>query len=212
MMKNLVLYIILFSCAINTGAQSPEYLREMKENIHILDSVDRYSSILSIAIQFEEISKTEVKEWLPLYYAAYGLLQAAFAVQDNDKRDELTDRAIGMIEKALVLAPAESELFALMGYAYISKMNTGSTISDIKYLPKAKQVLTRAGQLNPANPRPVYLLGNITYNTPKIYGGGKEKAMPMLNEALEKFNRFKPVNPIMPAWGKKDCLELINEK
>jgi tetratricopeptide (TPR) repeat protein len=210
--KNLVLYIILFSCAINTGAQSPEYLREMKENIHILDSVDRYSSILSIAIQFEEISKTEVKEWLPLYYAAYGLLQAAFAVQDNDKRDELTDRAIGMIEKALVLAPAESELFALMGYAYISKMNTGSTISDIKYLPKAKHVLTRAGQLNPANPRPVYLLGNITYNTPKIYGGGKEKAMPMLNEALEKFNRFKPVNPIMPAWGKKDCLELINEK
>jgi tetratricopeptide (TPR) repeat protein len=184
----------------------------MKENIHVLDSVDHYSSILSIAIQFEEISKTEVKEWLPLYYAAYGLLQAAFAVQDNDKRDELTDRAIGMIEKALVLAPAESELYTLMGYAYISKMNTGSTLMDIKYLPKTKQVLNKAEQLNPANPRPYYLNGNITYYTPKIYGGGKEKAMPMLNEALDKFNRFKPVNAIMPVWGKKDCLDLINEK
>jgi hypothetical protein len=65
----------------------------MKENIHVLDSVGNTNSIISIAKQFEEISNTEVKEWLPLYYAAYSLLKAAFEVQDNVKSDELTDHA-----------------------------------------------------------------------------------------------------------------------
>ena len=184
----------------------------MKENIHVMDSVSNTNSIISIAKQFEEISNTEVKEWLPLYYAAYSLLKAAFEVQDNVKSDELTDHAIEKIEKALALEPSESELYALMGYTYISKMNTGSTLTAMKYLPKAKQVLNKAKQLNPANPRPYYLLANIIYFTPKIYGGGKEKALPLLNEAIDKFNKFKPVNDIMPVWGKTDCLGLITDK
>jgi len=184
----------------------------MKENIHVMDSVSNTNSIISIAKQFEEISNTEVKEWLPLYYAAYSLLKAAFEVQDNVKSDELTDHAIEKIEKALVLEPSESELYALMGYAYISKMNAGSTLTAMRYLPKAKQVLNKAKQLNPANPRPYYLLANITYFTPKIYGGGKEKAMPLVNEAIDKFNKLKPVNDIMPVWGKTDCLDLITDK
>jgi hypothetical protein len=82
----------------------------------------------------------------------------------------------------------------------------------MKYLPKAKQVLNKAKQLNPANPRPYYLLANIIYFTPKIYGGGKEKALPLLNEAIDKFNKFKPVYDIMPVWGKTDCLDLITDK
>jgi tetratricopeptide (TPR) repeat protein len=210
--KNLSFYIILFSYTLNANAQSQEYLRVMKENIHVLDSVSNSNSIISIAKQFEEISNTEVREWLPLYYAAYGLLKAAFEVQNNDKRDELTDRAIEIIEKALVFAPSESELYALMGFSCISKMNTGSVFRAITYLPKSRQVLNKAKQLNPANPRPYYLLASIIYYTPKIYGGGKEKAMPLLNEALDKFNKFNPVNAIMPIWGRTECLNLITEK
>lgn len=211
-MKNLIFYIVLFPCTLNANAQSTEYLRVMKDNIHVLDSVSNAEALISISMQFEEISNSEVKEWLPLYYAAYGLAKAAFEVQDNNKRDELTDQAIEKIEKALVIAPSESELYTLLGFSYLSKMNTGSTLRAIIYLPKAKQVLNKAKQLNPANPRPCYLLGNITYFTPKIYGGGKEKALPLLNEAIDKFNNFKPVNDIMPAWGKEDCLHLINDK
>jgi tetratricopeptide (TPR) repeat protein len=210
--KNLILYIVLFPCTLNANAQSTEYLRVMKDNIYILDSVSNTNNIISIVKIFEEISNNEVKEWLPIYYAAYGLLKAAFEVQDKNQSDDLTNQAIEKIEKALMLEPSESELYALMGYAYISKMNAGSTLTGMKYLPKTKQVLNKAKQLNPANPRPYYLLANITYFTPKMYGGGKEKALPLLNEAIDKFNKFKPVNNIMPAWGKEDCLHLITDK
>ena len=212
MVKIAIFNIILLSISLNSGAQSPDYLKEMKENIRVLDSVNNVNSLISIAQQFEKISDSEVKEWLPVYYSAYGLAKAAFEVQDNDTRDKFTDLAIEKTEKALVLAPSESELYTLLGFSYLSKMNTGSTIRAMKYLPKAKQVLNKAKQLNPANPRPYYLLGNIIYFTPKIYGGGKEKAMPLLNEAIDKFNQFKPVSDIMPVWGKKDCLDLINSK
>jgi hypothetical protein len=59
-------------------------------------------------------------------------------------RDELTDEAIENIEKALVLSPSESELYTLLGFSYLSKMNTGSTLRAIIYLPKAKQALNKA--------------------------------------------------------------------
>jgi tetratricopeptide (TPR) repeat protein len=181
----------------------------MKKNIKILDSAGNFNTMISLSAQFEKISKTEVKEWLPLYYAAFGLLNAAFDVKDDNKSDELTDHAIELIDKALAISPFESELYALRGYSYISKMSVKSNLRAITYLPMAKQALNKAKELNPVNPRPYYLLANIIYYTPKFYGGGKEKAMPMLKEALDKFNHFKPVNAIMPSWGKDECLDLM---
>ena len=56
-------------------------------------------------------------------------------------------------------------------------------------------------KLDPENPRPYLLKGQSAMYTPPQYGGGKEVALPLLEQAVEKFKSFKPKSSIMPNWG-----------
>jgi hypothetical protein len=46
------------------------------------------------------------------------------------------------------------------------------------------------------------------------FGGGKEVAHPVLEEALKKYEVFKPENSISPGWGRmivKNILDQISK-
>jgi hypothetical protein len=65
-----------------------------------------------------------------------------------------------------------------------------------------------AKQLNPDNPRAIYLHGWIKYYTPKMWGGDKKHAKVLLEEALEKLEA-KPLSTVWPHWGKTECEEIL---
>jgi len=46
------------------------------------------------------------------------------------------------------------------------------------------------------------------FNTPEQFGGGKEKAKPMLEKALSLFNAENP-KPLYPRWGKKQVEDML---
>jgi len=48
------------------------------------------------------------------------------------------------------------------------------------------------------------------YNTPKMFGGGKKNALPLFQNADEKFKAFKPASEISPNWGNKNNQELLS--
>jgi hypothetical protein len=62
-----------------------------------------------------------------------------------------------------------------------------------------------------SNPRPYVYKDQSAYYTPGNFGGGCEKAKPLMETALEKFKIFKPASEIHPNWGKNDANEIINE-
>ena len=66
-------------------------------------------------------------------------------------------------------------------------------------------------KLDPENPRPYLLKGMGAMYTPEQYGGGKDKALPILEKAVEKFAKFKPTNSIMPKWGKERATKALEE-
>jgi hypothetical protein len=47
--------------------------------------------------------------------------------------------------------------------------------------------------------------------TPPQYGGGKDKALPALEEAVAKFKTFKPASSIMPHWGEARANEVLEQ-
>jgi hypothetical protein len=65
-----------------------------------------------------------------------------------------------------------------------------------------QQELDNAKKQDPTNPRPYYLQGQNLRNTPEQFGGGCTTAKPILEEALKKYETFKPASGISPHWGK----------
>lgn len=211
MKKLLIIATIVLNVAY-TLAGSPEYKNAMIETIKTMDSAKTGTDLMAIAGKFELIASNENTEWLPLYYAAFCYTRASFEIKEEDKRDLACDRSIELINNALKLRPSESELYTLMGFAYIAKLNVSPMMRGMTYVPKAKDFLEKGKSLNAQNPRPVYLLGTITYHSPSFMGGGRENALPQLNEALALYEKYPPADSLMPNWGKEACVQLINQK
>lgn len=70
------------------------------------------------------------------------------------------------------------------------------------YGTASAMALAKARQLDPDNPRVYLLEGQDKLYTPQEWGGSKEDAMKIFNEAKKKYERFKPESSIHPAWGK----------
>ena len=76
---------------------------------------------------------------------------------------------------------------------------------------KAKSNLNWRWHRIGTNPRPYYLKGQSLRYTPEQFGGGCKPAMPLLQTAMEKYDRFKPASELHPAWGRKQAEATLAE-
>ena len=93
-----------------------------------------------------------------------------------------------------------AEIYALLSSVYGRQIS----LSGIKGLflgPKSGNLLKKAEQLAPDNPRVVLNAAISAFNTPKMWGGSKERAMEGFQRAAYLFAREKPTDPIHPVWG-----------
>ena len=79
------------------------------------------------------------------------------------------------------------------------------------YGPKATELLTQAIKLHPKNPRAYLLLGQFLLYTPSTYGGGKEKAKPVIEKSVQLFETFEPAAELDPTWGKNMAASLLKQ-
>ena len=79
-------------------------------------------------------------------------------------------------EKALALAPRNSELHRLLGNVYGRRAETGSVLTAPGNAKKARQYFERAVELDPDNREAVSNLFEYYLEAPSFLGGGIEKA------------------------------------
>jgi hypothetical protein len=48
-----------------------------------------------------------------------------------------------------------------------------------------------------------------TYYTPESFGGGHDKALPLLEKSWELFGTFKPKDETYPDWGKDQAAGMV---
>ena len=76
------------------------------------------------------------------------------------------------------------------------------------YGQESGKALQEGLQLDPNNPRLYYLQGMGIFGTPPVFGGGKEKAKPIFEKALELYKAEK-VKPLYPHWGQEQTEQMI---
>ncbi|MEZ5072684.1 MAG: hypothetical protein R2751_17425 [Bacteroidales bacterium] len=78
-------------------------------------------------------------------------------------------------------------------------------------LARAGAALEKAKAQNPGNPRIPYLEGKSTLYKPPFLGGGPEAALPLLERALELYEKDAPPGSLLPHWGGDDARRLREE-
>ena len=104
-------------------------------------------------------------------------------------------------EDAKVVA---AEIYALLSSVYGRQISL-SGIKGMFLGPKSGNLLKKAEQLAPDNPRVVLSAAISAFNTPKMWGGSKERAIEGFQRAAELFAQEKPTDPIHPVWGHSEA-------
>jgi hypothetical protein len=213
-MKKLFMLLIAFAAIQVSNAQDAKYVKAMEKNIAMIDSanIQAQPTVFQDAYNgFERISNASPKEWLPLYYQSYCEVMMGMRQSENSKKDESFDKAETLVSKADSLQPNNSEIYVMKSFITSMKISVDPQNRGQQLGMKSGMLLGKAIQFDPENPRAYFLRGQGLVYTPPQFGGGKDKAIPVLEKAVEKFAKFKPTSSIMPNWGEARCKAALAE-
>ena len=209
-MKNLFLSTLLLLVGITSFAQSEKYTAAMKKNLVSMDSgFSNPANILIAANNFERIASAEKNQWLPYYYAAFCTINYAFMQPDKQKTDGIADKATALINIADSLSPKNSEISCIKSMIASGHLMVNPQQRWQEYGQESSSHLDAAIQQDATNPRPYFLKGQGLKYTPEQFGGGCKTAKPQLQQALDKYESFKPASEISPVWGKDYVVKLM---
>lgn len=202
-MKKVSFLLTFLILGVSVFAQSnSQYEEAMKKNISVLDTTENLFALETVANNFERIASVTKDQWLPYYYASLARVRTAFMQKDKSKIDPIVDQAKALAEKANALNPNKTEMLCLKSMLASARIAVDPQTRGMQYGPEAGQLLQQAERLSPDNPRVTLLLGQNAFYTPAQWGGGKAKAKPLLQKALQQFSTFKPATDLSPNWGK----------
>jgi hypothetical protein len=209
-MKKALLLITLISFSNFLFAQSDKYPAAMQKNIALLDSAMKNGTMTDLANSFTRIADAEKTQWLPYYYAAYCTVMSGFVEKDNSKKDAIADKAEELIIKAETLAgKPNSETHVIRSMIASAHMMVDPQSRWQQYGQASSESIANAKELDPTNPRPVYLEAQAKFYTPESFGGGKAPAKELFEKALTMFDAFKPKTELDPNWGKAATLYFL---
>lgn len=207
MRKRTISTVILAACLTLAYAQTDSLLAA---RVKVLDTARSVTTLQRLANEFERIALADESSWLANYYTAYAYVELAYQTK-GEKIDTYCDQAAVYLQNAEKLQPAHTEIYALYAYLYGARVNVNPMLRGAKMGTQSEQYINLAIQADPDNPRPYLVRGMGKYYTPKIFGGGKDKAIPFLEKALEKFNTFNPQPIYAPNWGKPLTERLLRD-
>lgn len=190
-------------------ASDPAYEAAMQKQIKAMNSIPDLKTSQEVTNGFIRISEAKNEEWLPLYYAAYNQIIAAFRF-DVDK-DQYFDQALELVKKADQIAPGNSEITALHGFAIMGKLSVDPASRGQNLSPTAMQLFGKAIEQDRENPRAVTLMAQMELGMAEFFGTGPEKACGMARTALDLFAKEETKiteTYILPAWGKSQAKEV----
>jgi hypothetical protein len=207
-MKSTAFILGLFISVLVAQAQTERFTGAMLSNLELAKNAQNIDDFQQLANNFERIAAAEKTEWTPWYYAAYYNLVINFQDTDSERKTKYIALAEQHIETGLKLRPEETELLVLKVMAYYAEMAV-DPMKGMTLFGEANALLDRAKSLSPANPRIYLMQAEAVYGMPVEFGGGKDKALPILLLAKEKFDNFVPADQLSPVWGKERCETLL---
>lgn len=215
MKKLMILFVCTLALPFPGNAQQESDSAALEKAVSELDNAQTAEDYQKLEKTFIRIAVMNEKDWLPYYYAAFCNAKVGFLYEHEGERIEpFSERGEQQIRQASALLDTVkqrnelAEVYVVMSMIYRTKVFINPMTYGRKYGVLSQQYLDKAKNVDPDNPRVIYLDAWVKYYSPKMWGGNKKKARELAQEALRKL----PETPsgTAPHWGKKECMELID--
>ncbi|NND94622.1 MAG: hypothetical protein HKN45_07115 [Flavobacteriales bacterium] len=210
-MKNVItiLFLFLFSVA---NASGEKFQQAMGKTLAGYADCQSEEDFEMLSMKFKRIADAEPEEWLPLYYQAHCLIIANFnSKSEAIDRDMNLDQAQEAIDKMIVLVPDESEVMALQGMLYTSRLVIDPQNRGQEFGGKSAMAIGKALGMNPNNPRAHYLNLSNEMGTANFFGQDPSTVCDKAKVLLEKWDDMNLVeSAIHPNWGKGQLQGIAN--
>jgi hypothetical protein len=204
-MKQTILALALL-ISVAGRAQTDKYTQTMQKNIALLDSAKSIDDLQSLAGTFDRIGDAEKTKWLPYYYAALAQTWIGWRPELKDK-DANSEKIRAFLAKAEAIEK-NGELYAVENMASTQQMLVDPQTRWATNGKDASAALQKGMEMDPNNPRLYYLQGMSLIGTPPQFGGGKDKAKPVLEKSIALYNSAKP-QPLYPTWGRRQTEDAL---
>lgn len=206
------MFLLLAAASLQTAvfSQSDKYVAAMKKNLALFDSAKTVEDFTKVANTFERIGDAEKTQWLPYYYAGFTLCMSGWMPAVTDK-DANSTRINAFCDKAESIATTDAdkaEILSIRNMSATQQMMVDPQSRWMTYGQAAGKALDNGLKLDPNNPRLYYLKGMSLFGTPPQFGGGKDKAKPVFEKAIQLFKDQKTL-PLYPSWGQKQTEETL---
>ncbi len=209
-MKKYIFLLAAVSLQVAAFSQSDKYIASMKKNLELFDSCKTVEDYTKLANTFERIGSAEKTQWLPYYYAGLALSTAGWLPGFKDQ-DANSQRINGLCDKAESLAATDAdkaEILSIRNMSATQQMMVDPSSRYMSYGMQAGQYLDKGMKLDPNNPRLHYLKGMSLFGTPVQFGGGKDKAKPVFEKAVELYKQQNP-KELYPRWGQQQAEDMV---
>jgi hypothetical protein len=211
-------FLLLTACfiALTSFSQNEKYTKAMEQLVPAVDTTQSADGLTTLANSFQRIADAEKNQWLPYYYAALANVSAAYVMSMGqmgmaDKTDPIADKAESLLNKAEELSKDNSEIYCVKKMIASLRLIGDPQNRYMTYGPAAEEALNKAKSLNPSNPRVTLLEAQDKLFTPEQFGGSKTEAKKLFEEALKKYETFKPETSIHPTWGLAQAKYFLSE-
>ena len=209
MLRFLLSLVFIFSITYPILAQSGDSLivsgRQMLQagvNANDLDSMYAARATFERAL-----ADTGLAAWRHYYIALADYRIASLLGSSEESKDQASEHlkvAVEHLKKATEIDPQAAEAYSLLSSAY--GLQIGLSPMKTMFLgPKVGKASQKAKKLAPDNPRVVLSAAISDFNTPKMFGGSKEKGLQGFQRATELFAQEEPTDPIQPVWGHREA-------
>lgn len=209
-MKKIIFSLTILLASYVAMAQSDAYVGGMKSLMGRLQGQQTAEAYQETGNGFLRIAGAETSEWLPKYYAAYCMIMQAMYTKDKQSVDAILDAADDLLADISKTVKSD-EVMCLQAWSKSTRINVDPMSRGMKYGMESAKFLGQAQAMNPENPRVYFLQAQSAFYTPEQFGGGKKTALRLFQTALEKYEKFKPANELMPNWGKEVTVKMIEE-
>lgn len=216
-MKKAIFLLMLGTTSLFTQAQSERFVKAMQNNISAMDTARSAEGYQDLANSFMRIAEAEKTQWLPYYYASLSYVMQGLMLSGGQMgtggaiTDPLADKAEGLLNKAMELEKENSEMYCVKKMISNLRMMADPMNRYQTEGAAAAEALQKAKALDPNNPRTSILEAQDKFYTPEQFGGSKTEAKTLFEEALKKFESFKPSSPIHPNWGKNQAVYFLSQ-
>ncbi len=208
-MKTIILLMFTILSVISYS-QNSIFEQKMTVALDSFASAKNVSDFIATSYQFDQIANVETKNWLPLYYHAMCYIWANYNEkrEDASKKDAHLDIAQQSIEKIKLLAPKESEIYALEALYFTARLTVNPMERGQKFSGLAQGSIAKSLALNPENIRAKQLKISNEYGTAQFFGSDTAPICERAQALLSEWDNYKPISKIHPNWG-KEYLEYI---